>query len=159
VGFDDKTIRWTRIIEIHAYPAANYIPPSVVIDRESDRVRELLPPIPGRRWIIRRVANGAVTLMTAFTRHPQSSADTMPLLPCEIVYRNVFGRRSNLSAGVFAATVLTVIPDATDSLLTMAANRGVPVRAMPDNAGTMRAARSDGVRRFAAYATGHVRMT
>jgi hypothetical protein len=26
-GFDDKTIRWTQILEIRAYPFANYIPP------------------------------------------------------------------------------------------------------------------------------------
>jgi hypothetical protein len=128
VGFDDKTIRWNRILEIRAYPAANYIPPSVVIDRESDRFRELLPPIPGRRWIVGKVAFGAVTVLTALFRRPQQFMGTVPLLPCEIVYRNVFGRRSRLSAGLFAATILTAIPEARNSLLAMAADRGIPLR-------------------------------
>src|SRR5262245_50871855 len=65
IGFDDKTIRWKRVIEVRVYPTANPIPPSVVIDRESDRVREMLPPIPGRRWIVRKVAGVGLTVVTA----------------------------------------------------------------------------------------------
>jgi hypothetical protein len=159
VGFDGKVIRWNRIIEIRAYPTANRIPPSVVIERESDRVREILPAIPGRRWIVRKVANGVMTVLTAFMSRPQQSMETAPLLPCEIVYRNVFGRPTSLSAGLFAATVLAEIPEASGSLLTLAADRGVPVRAVPDEVSNMRAARSHRVRRIAAQAMTRVRMT
>jgi hypothetical protein len=159
VGFDDKTIGWNRILEIRAYPAANHIPPSVVIDRESDRIRELLPPVPGRRWIVGKVAGVAATVVTAFTRHPPQSMETMALLPCEIVYRNVFGRRARLAAGLFAATVLAVIPEASNSLFTMAADRGVPVRVLRDEAGEVRAARSHRVRRIAAQVATRARTT
>jgi hypothetical protein len=159
VGFDDKMIRWNRILEIRAYPVANHIPPSVVIDRESDRVREMLPPIPGRRWIVGKVAGGAMTVLTAFTPQPSQSTQTVPLLPCEIVYRNVFGRRSSLSAGMFAATVLTLIPEACNSLLTMAADRGIPVRVLRDEASEMRAARSHHVRRIATRVATRARTT
>ena len=159
VGFDDKTIRWNRILEIRAYPVANRIPPSVVIDRESDRVREMLPPIPGRRWIVGKVAGGAMTVLTAFTHHPQRSVDPVPLLPCEIVYRNVFGRRARLSAGLFAASVLAVIPEASNSLITMAADRAIPVRVVRDEASEMRAARSHRVRRIAMRVATRARTT
>jgi hypothetical protein len=158
VGFDDKTIRWNRVIEIRAYPAANF-PPSVVVDRESDRVREMLPPIPGRRWIVRTVAGGLVTVATAYARGPLRPMDTSVLLPCEIVYRNVFGRRASVSAGLFAAIVLTLIPESSNSLLATADARGIPVRGMPDHSSEMRAARSHRVRRIAAYAATRIRMT
>jgi hypothetical protein len=159
VGFDDKTIRWSRILEIRAYPAANHIPPTVVIDRESDRLREMLPPIPGRRWIVGKVAGGAVTVLTAFIPHPPQSTQAVPPLPCEIVYRTVFGRRSSLSAGLFAATVLALIPEACDSMLAMAADRGIPVRVLPDESRERRSARSHHVRRIAARVATRVRMT
>jgi hypothetical protein len=159
VGFDDKTIRWNRVIEIRAYPAVNYVPPSVVLDRECDRVREMLPPVPGRRWFVRRVVGGAVTVLTAFTAHPRQPREPVPLLPCELVYRNVFGRRATLCAGLFGATALTVIPEATTSLLTMAANRGIPVRATRDEAAEIRAARSGRVGRIATHVAARVRAT
>jgi hypothetical protein len=95
----------------------------VVIDRESDRVREILPPIPGRRWIVGKVADGAMTVLTAIAPHREQSVDSVPLLPCVIVYRNVFGRRSSHSAGLFAATVVALVPEACDSLLAMAARQ------------------------------------
>lgn len=158
VGFDDKTIRWHRVIEIRAYPAADFIPPSVVIDRECDRLREMFPPIPGRRWIVRKVASAAVTVLTALT--PVSRQSVPPvLLPCEITYRTVLGRRATLSAGLFGATVLALMPEAGNSLLTLAADRGIPVRAMRDGAAEMRTARSQHVRRIAARAATRVRTT
>ena len=159
LGFDDKTIRWSRVVEIRAYPVAHHIPPSVVIARESDRVREMLPPIPGRRWIVGKVAGGAVTVLTAFTRRPHQFPESVPLLPCEIVYRTVFGRRARLCAGLFAATVLTVIPEASTCLLAMAAERGIPVRVLRDEASEIRAARSHRVRRIATHVATRVRMT
>jgi hypothetical protein len=159
VGFDGRTVRWNRILEIRAYPTANHVPPSVVIDRESDRVREILPPIPGRRWIVRKVADAAVTMLAAFTRPSGPSTQTVPLLPCEIVYRNVFGRRASLPAGLFAATVLTLIPEASSSLITLAADRGIPVRGTRDQASERRAARSHHVRRIATRATTRIRTT
>jgi hypothetical protein len=159
LGFDDKTIRWSRILEIRAYPAANHIPPTVVVDRESDRLREMLPPIPGRRWIVGKLAGGAMTVLTAFVPHPSPSTQAVSLLPCEIVYRNVFGRRCSLSAGLFAATVLALIPEACDSMLAMTADRGIPVRILPDEASEKRTARSHRVRRVAAQVVTRVRMT
>jgi hypothetical protein len=159
VGFDDKTIRWNRILEIRAHPFANHVPPSVVIDRESDRVREMLPPIPGRRWIVGKVADGTMTVLTAFTPRGEQSVEAVPLLPCVIVYRNVFGRRSSLSAGLFAATVLALIPEACDSLLAMAAQQRIPVRVLRDEASEKRAARSHRVRRIATQVAARYRMT
>ena len=159
VGFDDKTIRWSRILEIRAYPVANHIPPTAVIDRESDRLREMLPPIPGRRWMVGKVAGGAMTVLTALAPREEPPVETMPLLPCVIVYRNVFGRRSSLSAGLFAATVLALIPEACNALLAMAAHNRIPVRVLRDEASERRSARSHRVRRIAAQVATRVRMT
>jgi len=71
----------------------------------------------------------------------------------------VFGRRCSLSAGLFAATVLALIPEACDSMLAMTADRGIPVRVLPDEASEKRTARSHRVRRVAAQVVTRVRMT
>src|SRR5215469_1425770 len=93
VGFDEKTIPWNRVIEIRVHTTTNLVPP-VVLAREADRVRELLPPIPGRRWIVRKVAGALLTVVMAFVHPPQWTERTAVMLPCEIVYRTVLGRRA-----------------------------------------------------------------
>ena len=158
VGFDEKTIPWSRVIEIRVHTTTNLIPP-VVLTREADRMRELLPPIPGRRWIVRNLADAMLTVAMAFIQRPQWTEQTAAVIPCEIVYRTVLGRRGSLSAGVFAAVVLAAIPEASQSLLTMAQAHLIPIRVVPDRAGAARAARAHRVRRIAADAMARVRMT
>jgi hypothetical protein len=158
VGFDLKTIRWDRVIEIRVHPTANLVP-AVVLTREADRIRAMLPPIPGRRWMVRKVASGLLAGVMALSRRPQWPTDTAAMLPCEIVYRNVIGRRASLSAGLFALIVMAMIPEASDSLLRVAEGRLIPVRAVGDRAGGARAARAHRARRIAAQAMARVRVT
>jgi hypothetical protein len=158
VGFDEKKIPWNRVIEIRVHTATNLVPP-VVLAREADRVRELLPPIPGRRWLVRKVARALHTVVMAFATPPRWTERTAVMLPCEIVYRTVLGRRASRSAGLFAALVLAAIPEASQSLLTMAQARRIPVRAVTDRIGDRHTASAHRVRRLAAHAMARVRMT
>jgi hypothetical protein len=158
VGFDEKTIPWNRVIEIRVHTTTTLVPP-VVLAREADRVRALLPPIPGRRWMVRKIARALLTVVTAFAPSPRWTGRTAVMLPCEIVYRTVLGRRASLSAGLFAAIVLAAIPEASQSLLTMAQARLIPVRAVSDRIGDRRAARTHRVGRLAAHAMTRLRMT
>jgi hypothetical protein len=148
VGFDDKAIKWNKVVEIRCYPTTNLVP-SVVVAREVDRIREAFPPIPGRRWLVTKAANSLVTVGMAFAS-PRWPADRAPMLPCQIVYRNLFGRRAQRSAGLFAAVVLAGIPEAASSLIATAHARSVAVRPMPDPESVGRAARAEQVRRWVA---------
>jgi hypothetical protein len=144
VGFDNKTIKWSRVIEIRSYPTKNLVP-DIVLDREIDRVREMFPPTPGRRWMLMKVAHVVSPVVMSFTRRPRWPAATAPMIPCEIVYRSVLGRQAILPAGVFAAVMLGAIPEASNSLITTARARAIPVRTAPDAAGAPRAARAERV--------------
>ena len=147
VGFDRKTVRWSKVIEIRTYPTTNLVP-SVVVDREIDRIREALPPVPGRRWIVTRMAEGLLTLLMAILG-PRWKANIAPRLPCEIVYRNVFGRQTRLRAGLFAVLVLAAIPESATSLVATAQASSISIRPVADGEGaTTRAARADHVRQW-----------
>jgi hypothetical protein len=145
VGFDDKSVRWNKVIEIRTYATTDLVP-SVVVDREIDRIREMFPPIPGRKWMVTKVANGLVVLTIAVVGRPPSQVDSLPTLPCEILYKNMLGRRATLSAGLFAAIILATIPEASDSLITTARTRSIPVRTMTDAAGATRTVRAERAR-------------
>lgn len=149
IGFDDKTVRWAKVIEIRTYVAACPVP-SVVVNREIDRIRELLPPVPGRKRILTKAVDGLMILMLAAAGSPERSAHSIRTLPCEIVYRNRLGRRATLPAGLFAAIILAAIPEAALSLTTTAQIRAIPVRAMTDDAGATRAERARKLRRKSA---------
>jgi hypothetical protein len=145
VGFDDKTVTWRKVIEIRTYATTDVVP-SVVLDREIDRIREIFPPIPGRKWMVTKAANGMLTLIIAVAGHPPWQAQ-LPMLPCEIVYRNVLGRRATLPAGLFAAIVLAAIPEASHSLITTARTRSIPVRTMTGQTGATRIMRAEQARK------------
>jgi hypothetical protein len=149
VGFDDKTIRWSRVIEVRTYTTTGLVP-HVVIDREVERIREMFPPVPGRRWLVRKAAEGLLTVVMAGAGQRLRHAAIVPMLPCEIVYRNVFGRRVELPAGLFAAAMMAAIPEAGHSLTTTARALAIPVQTMTDAAGAARAVRAERLRQKAA---------
>ena len=145
VGFDGKTVRWRRVVEVRLYPRRGPVP-AVVIDREVARLSDVLPPVPGRKWMVAKAARTVVAANTLFA-HP-AGATTGPV-PCEILYRGIFGRSAHLRAGLFAAMMLNAIPEASHSLITTAQANAIPIRTIPSPPGQTRAARPVPVRPLA----------
>jgi hypothetical protein len=127
VGFDGKTVRWSRVIEIRACPAS--VPyPQAVVDTEVERIRRHLPRVPGRRWMLTKVVNRTVPSIMDIARVAGGPPPDRALLPCQIVYRTVLGRPATLHAGLFAAAVMIAIPEAAHSLTATAGQHAIPIR-------------------------------
>lgn len=128
VGFDGETASWDKVLEVRCHSTVDLLP-EVAVEREVDRIREFLPPVPGRKWLVTRVAEALLTVAIAAgtaaerqTRH----------LPCEIVAKNLIGRPKQLAGGLFAASALTLVPEAGESILAAARERGIPVTVVED---------------------------
>ncbi|WP_344833602.1 hypothetical protein [Actinocorallia longicatena] len=122
IGFDGTTVAWDRVIEIRRHSTADLLP-DVVMDREVDRIRDFLPPVPGRKWVVTRATETLLTLVMA----ARGAGGGDSVIPCEIVYRNRLGRTAELPAGLFAATILTLMPAASETLMSTAHQRGIPI--------------------------------
>ncbi|MFK0193903.1 hypothetical protein [Kitasatospora sp. NPDC090308] len=128
VGFDGESAAWDKVLEIRCHSTVDLLP-DVVVDREVDRIREFLPPVPGRRWLVTRAAEALLTVALAATATAERQERP---LPCEIVAKNLLGRPKNLAGGLFAASALTLIPEAGEAVLAAARERGIPVTVVED---------------------------
>lgn len=145
VGFDGKTVAWDKVLEVRTHGIAEILP-DVAVEKEVERIRELLPPIPGRKWVVRKAVEGLLTLLLATVETPEDAAGDDPMIACEIVYRNAIGRPKPLVAGLFGTAILGAIPEAGASLIATAQNRGVPVNAVVSEAVLSRTERAQRLR-------------
>lgn len=123
VGFDGEDTAWEKVQEIRLHSTRDLLP-DVVVEKEVDRIREFLPPVPGRKWVVTRAVEGLLTLVLAAA---EAAEREDRLLPCEIVHRGLLGRPKQLGGGLFAAAVLASVPAASASILATAKARGIPV--------------------------------
>ncbi|MFD7728966.1 hypothetical protein ACFV6F_01070 [Kitasatospora phosalacinea] len=128
VGFDGESVAWGKVLEIRCHSTVDLLP-DVVVEREVDRIREFLPPVPGRKWLVTKAAEALLTVALAATAAAERQERS---LPCEIVAKNLFGRPKNLAGGLFAASALTLIPEAGEAVLAAARERGIPVTVVED---------------------------
>jgi hypothetical protein len=130
VGFDDKMVRWNRVIEVRTCRFTGALP-QAVLNYEASRVSKLLPRIPGRRRLTAfALARTAPVVMSA-AGGLRGGTPAAVVLPYEIVYRTRFGRSASLCPGLFAIAMMAAIPEAADSLTSTAGQWAIPVRVMP----------------------------
>ncbi|MEV7216076.1 hypothetical protein AB0O31_23685 [Kitasatospora cineracea] len=128
LGFDGESVAWGKVLEIRCHSTVDLLP-DVVVEREVDRIREFLPPVPGRKWLVTRAAEALLTVALAATAAAERQERS---LPCEIVAKNLIGRPKSLAGGLFAASALTLIPEAGEAVLAAARERGIPVTVVDD---------------------------
>lgn len=149
VGFDGKNVAWDKVLEVRTHSIAGVLP-DVAVEKEVDRIRELLPPIPGRKWVVTKAAEGLLTLLLATTDMPGAHTDSTgpddTVIACEIVFKNLIGRPKQLAAGLFGTAILGAIPEATASLIATAQARSVPVHPVASDAIGSRAERAQRLR-------------
>ncbi|MEV6208629.1 hypothetical protein [Kitasatospora sp. NPDC051914] len=134
VGFDGEDVDWAKVQELRLHSTLDLLP-DVVVDKEVDRIREFLPPLPGRKWVVTKAAEGLLTLALAAVEAAEEAGREERLLPCELVHRGLLGRPRKLGGGLFAAAALASLPLAAKSLVATAEAHGVPVVEV-DPAGT-----------------------
>jgi hypothetical protein len=130
VGFDHKMVRWDRVIEVRTCQVTGRLP-QAVLNREATRISKHLPRIPGRRRLAAFGLARAAPFVMATAGHLRGGSPAAPTLPYEIIYRTRFGRSASLCAGLFAAAVMTAVPEAARSLTSTAEQWAIPVRPMP----------------------------
>ena len=64
IGFDDDDVDWSRVVSVRTLPVTQVLSQTAV-DRELERIRKLLPPVPGRKWVLSKVGDGIGELALA----------------------------------------------------------------------------------------------
>lgn len=121
VGFDGEDIPWGRVVRIVARDVVEVVTGSAM-EREAEHIRGLLPPLPGRKWVVEQ-AMGLLGSVAGPVLVKAAVGDVV----CEIVYRGKFGREKVLPAGLFPALLQAARPDVVRSLVATAREREVEV--------------------------------
>lgn len=142
VGFDGERVTWKNVVEVRMRGVVPLLLDGAV-EKEIERFRGLLPPVPGRKWIVARAAEVLLTLVTAALGRVE---DRGPQVPCEIVYRTPLRRSRQLSAGFLGTAIMAALPEAAQSIVATAKARGIPVVSASSEALTVRVDRAERLR-------------
>jgi hypothetical protein len=142
IGFDGERVAWDRVTQVRTRNAVGMFLDAAV-DREIERIRTLLPPVPGRKWAVARAAEGLRTLVLAALGELGGAGLQ---IPCEIGYRSVMRRDRRVSAGLVGAAIMAAVPEAGRSIDAMARIRGIAVIPAVDESLAARSVRADRLR-------------
>ncbi|WP_331766694.1 hypothetical protein [Embleya sp. NBC_00896] len=126
VGFDGEDIEWEKVVRLTLHDAFASMT-TAALDAEIDRVRDVLPPLPGRKWAVTKVVEGLVTVVLASLEQADDRRLDSAEVACEITYRGRFGREKTLRASLFATALLARQTAVADSLVATARANGVEV--------------------------------
>lgn len=126
VGFDGHPHEWSRVTAIQTRSAIELLT-NDALEREVDRLRYLLPPVPGRKRLLMYVAEHLTLVL--FTALDQSEDALRRRIVAEIGHRGpVPAVRRHARPGLFAAALLSLRPDINGALIGEAERLGVEVR-------------------------------
>jgi hypothetical protein len=151
IGFDGRDVPWDRVLEVRVHATGGLVPDAVA-DREIRRIRELLPPVPGRTWVLGQL----VTVLLALAGNRANSRGDQ-VIACEIVYRTRLGRVRQHGTGLLGAAILAAFPAVNQAIIATARSRGVPVSPAPAAPGRSRAERAGRMRAAASLFAQRVR--
>ncbi|MQS16901.1 hypothetical protein F7Q99_33120 [Streptomyces kaniharaensis] len=141
VGFDGEEIEWDKVVEIRTCNAFEVLT-TTALEHEVDRIREFLPPVPGRKWVVTKAGEALATVVLAALERGSVDQRLDELtVPTRIVHRGLLGRQRTLDTGSFAAATLVVAGQVGESLIATARSRGIPVRPAEQPAVPAQAAR------------------
>ncbi|WKX70972.1 hypothetical protein [Streptomyces sp. XD-27] len=126
VGFDGEDIPWEKVVRLQLHDAFSAMT-TEALDAEIDRIRGMLPPIPGRKWAVTKVVEGLATVALAALEQASDQRLESMNVACEITYRGMLGREKALRANLFSTALLAQQMDVAYSLVATAQAKGVPV--------------------------------
>ncbi|HSA52254.1 MAG TPA: hypothetical protein VLH10_19375 [Yinghuangia sp.] len=130
VGFDGENVPWDKVTGLRLHDAFTVMTTDG-LDAEIDRVREVLPPLPGRKWVVGKAVEAAATVaLASLEQAAERRLDTVEVA-CEITYKGMLGRQKTLNAGLFATALLAHRPEVAAALVATAVAHGVPVTPAP----------------------------
>jgi hypothetical protein len=138
ISFDGHVAGWDKVEEITFGPPMDVIT-SHALQHEVGRLTALLPPVPGRAWLVRQAVGVLVALCLAVAERATTDEspdagdgdrDTVPGIPVSVTYGGLV-RRKDLTPGVFAALVAASTPTFSEAITLMARDRGIRVTVAP----------------------------
>ncbi|MDG4864400.1 hypothetical protein P8605_40275, partial [Streptomyces sp. T-3] len=129
VGFDGEDIPWEKVRAIRLHDAFAAMTTDA-LDAEIDRLREVLPPLPGRKRAVTALVDAmAAVVLASLEKAGEQRLDTLQV-GCEIVYLGGLRKREkSLRACLFTTALLAQQPGVAESLVATALASGVPVEA------------------------------
>ncbi|MGP3973999.1 hypothetical protein ACTWQF_08095 [Streptomyces sp. 8N114] len=126
VGFDGEDIPWKKVVSLRLHNAFAAMS-TEGLDQEVDRIRDVLPPLPGRKWAVTKVVEGLGSVVLAsLERASGQRLDTVDVAS-EITYRGLLGRESTLRASLFPTALLAHQVEVAHSLVATAQQWNIPV--------------------------------
>ena len=121
MAFDGEDVPWGKAVRVIVRDVVEVVSDAAMA-REAEKIRHLLPPVPGRKWVV----DHAMALLGEFAAPRLTKARGGDVVS-EVVYRGALGREKTLQAGVFAALVMATWPQVRQSLVATARTNGVEV--------------------------------
>jgi hypothetical protein len=123
VGFDGERVPWGRVTQIRTRTAlAMFL--DAAVEQEIERIRAVLPPVPGRKWAAAKVADLLGTLLLAAAG--QFEGPDLQI-PCEIGYKSAMRRDRQMTTGLIGAAIMAGVPEVGMSIEATARARGIPI--------------------------------
>jgi hypothetical protein len=120
VGIDNDDVRWSEVTAVRTTPAGAMLGQNAV-GHELERIKRLLPPVPGRAAVLAQ----AETVLGALLARALGSPGADVVAAIESTGR--LGRTRTMSVGLAAALVLSAMPEVDRSIRATAEARGIPV--------------------------------
>ena len=139
VGIDGQGVSWNSLQEVSLSPVRELLT-GQAMQREVDRLTALLPRVPGRRWVVRQVADTLAAIAWVAARLDERGGDTLSRAVPAVLTAKGLVRSSSITPGFFAVLVMAVRPDIADLLVRTARARGISVTSAPPSRVTERAA-------------------
>ncbi|MFF7247030.1 hypothetical protein ACFZBU_24370 [Embleya sp. NPDC008237] len=134
VGFDGEDIPWEKVVRLTLHDAFASMT-TAALDTEVDRIRDVLPPLPGRKWAVTKVVEGLLTVVLASLEQADDRRLDSAQVACEITYRGLLGREKTLRASLFATALLARQTAVAESLVATARAHGIEVTTAAPEAG------------------------
>lgn len=149
VGFDNDEVPWDKVTQLRTWKLSSLLT-GQGLEREVDRIRGYIPPIPGRKWAVEKTVSFFLDLVLAVSGEQAklfadyvdgvatAAGDEIPdgtaepadcRVVAEIEYQGAL-RKKEIRGGLVAALLLAKVPGANDCLCKWAEMKGVPV--VPD---------------------------
>ena len=127
VGFDGEPHDWSKVAGLRMRDAFELLTTGA-LEQEVDRIRPLLPPVPGRKRVMTFLAENLATVLLAALDQGDDALGREIVGELQIRGR-VPGSRRTARPGLFAAALLSLRPDINEALVGEARRHGVKVTA------------------------------
>ena len=134
---DGERVRWNDVTHVRLAPVVEVVS-AEVLHHEIGRLTSMLPPVPGRKWLVRQATDvlvglcfaSAATVRGRGSDHPDPDGDGR-VIPAVVVVRTRTGHK-DVTPSLFSALVCAAVPGVTEALITAANAHGAAIgRAAP----------------------------